>query len=548
MKTETLSGDLRFDNKLIQRFISRAVSEPERDIFVFLDRHLNERDRLSYRNLVESAAHISKVISERKPTGNVGLMLSQDNLFVKTLLAVFFSGEVAVPVPPPNGRDISRTLSILNHAGVSVLVVSRYLYNKYAVLVEKVTELGVQVLVIDDHYPQLNPDLSFIQPGSNTALVQYTSGSTSNPKGVRISYDNILRNVELIGQEFELNDSDVGVSWLPFYHDMGLIGHIIVPLALGITNYFLSPFAFAAQPLVWLKAISKYSASVSGGPSFSYDMCARRLSDKDIDSLDLSSWRVAYCGSERISYKALSRFSERFSRASFDSQNYVCCYGMAESTLLVSAKRGLTARQYSQTSDHVVSVGLVKDGSVQIVAQGGSQALGEGDLGEVCINTPSLFRGYFGNDTDHSSFFLAANNGTYFRTKDIGFILCNELHIVGRSDFALIANGTNYFPEDVEIRVSEYFDRIRKRPRAVALTDISAEAFTLIVEKIGGLSSEKLSDVAAQLAYDLRSEGYPVSQVTWIEKGKIPHTSSGKPRRLECQALVKGAVNKDDPK
>jgi acyl-CoA synthetase (AMP-forming)/AMP-acid ligase II len=256
--------------------------------------------------------------------------------FIKAFYGCLLAGVVAVPaIPPSSRRSLERILAIMDNAGTSAILSHTRALNRFESGL--ITDKKI-ILINVDNLKNKNAFTSPDDINENTiALLQYTSGSTGNPKGVIITHKNLLSNVECIKQAFCQDKNSIILNWLPLYHDMGLVGSVLFPLYLGVRSILISPVQFAENPIRWLKAISKYKVTTSGGPNFGYDHCVRSIREIDKQNLDLSSWKVAFIGAEPIRNKTLIDFDKTFSPFGFNKSAFQPCYGMAEATLLISA-------------------------------------------------------------------------------------------------------------------------------------------------------------------------------------------------------------------
>ena len=342
------------------------------------------------------------------------------------------------------------------------------------------------------------------------ALIQYTSGSTSTPRGVMLSHRNLLFNLEQIRERFEHTSDSRGVIWLPPYHDMGLIGGILQPVYAGFPCVLMSPAAFMQRPVRWLNAISRYGATTSGGPNFAFDLCVRKVSAEDRERLDLRSWRVAFNGAEPVRAETMRRFAETFAPCGFDARAFYPCYGLAEATLMVSGGHGITE-----------SCGtVVAETDVRIVD------------GEICVTGPSVALGYWNRPEETAETF--GNGG--LRTGDLGALRDGELFVTGRRKDLIILQGVNYYPQDIEAAAEASHAALRAG---------SCAAFSVPGERGEQLAIVQELDARAQVAYPeaiaaIRKAvasgcGLEVSAVLLVKAGAIPKTSSGKVRRGACR-------------
>src|SRR5262249_48406874 len=330
---------------------------------------------------------------------------------------------------------------------------------------------------------------------ASIALLQYTSGSTGSPRGVLLTHRNLLHNLESQMSGFGYSTRDVGVSWLPFSHDMGLIGAVLMALFGGGHCVLLSAVHFVEQPIRWLRAIATYGATISGGPNFAYDLCGRRVAPEQRKGLDLSRWAVAFNGAETVRAATLRRFAEAFAECGFRGEAMYPCYGLAEATLYVAGgtrgaapstlvvrqtdlrrgtigegRGGGPARGVDRESDPGRGAGLVAGGRgmrAQRIVIAGPLERAEcepGEIGEIWVFGPSVAQGYFNRDEETRERFAArllSGEGPYLRTGDLGFVHDGELFVTGRLKHLIIIRGTNYYPQDIESTAEESHETLR---------------------------------------------------------------------------------------
>lgn len=365
------------------------------------------------------------------------------------------------------------------------------------------------------------------------ALVQFTSGSTAAPRGVVLTHRAIAANTQAIGGPSGLafTESDRGVSWLPLYHDMGLVGMALSALYFARTTTFLTPLLFLKRPVEWLRTIARERGTVSFAPNFAYDLCVRRITDAELAALDLSSWRIAGCGGEPIREETLRRFATRFAAAGFDASSLTPCYGLAEHTLAVTLSppgRGLRVDAPADRSGPpVVSCGVSCRGhELRIVNEEGA-AVPDRVMGEIEVRGPSLMREYFA----HPQATAEVMDDGWLRTGDLGYTVAGELYVCGRLKEIIVLNGQNYFPQDIE-SVAGASDAIR-RIVALGIDREGTERLVIVAEAAGGVDREALAaDVRRRVA---DTYGLTVDEVLVVPAGTIPMTTSGKPRRARLR-------------
>ncbi|HEV7786252.1 MAG TPA: AMP-binding protein, partial [Thermoanaerobaculia bacterium] len=334
-----------FENltSLVDLLRRRAEESPAELGYTFLSESGEEMGSLTWSELDARARAIGVLLEGAGAVGQRVLLLYPPGLeFVAAFLGCLYGGAIAVPAYPPRSeRTLPRLLSIVTDARPAVALTTNELAGKLEALAAKVPGLSALRAVATDGmgYEMEEMADAWRDPGSTgdtLAFLQYTSGSTAAPKGVRVSHANLLHNEEMIRQAFRQSADSVVVGWLPLYHDMGLIGNVLQPLYVGARCILMSPVTFLQRPVRWLEAISKYRATTSGGPNFAYELCVRKIGEEDRARLDLSTWNVAYNGAEPVRAETLERFASAFAASGFRREAFYPCYGLAEATLFVA--------------------------------------------------------------------------------------------------------------------------------------------------------------------------------------------------------------------
>ncbi|KLU04773.1 Long-chain-fatty-acid--CoA ligase [Rhodopirellula islandica] len=422
---------------------------------------------------------------------------------------------------------------------------------------------------------------------TDLALLQYTSGSTSDPKGVMVSHANLLSNLESIRQAFGIewsgddsDDYERGLFWLPPFHDMGLIGGILEPLYVGGHAILMSPRSFLARPMRWLRAISDYKATISGAPNFAYQLCVDRIDAAQADSLDLSGWELAFCGAEPINADTLQQFTDRFFNAGFRGETFCPCYGLAEATLMAAScrsgqaprlldvdkdelahGRGIIVRQSSlgETVPEASQASVSGDGAVRRLVSSGRAAhtmtvlvvepdarrvQPDGEIGEIWLAGPSVASGYWKREEVTAEVFgatLADGDPaeTFLRTGDLGFVHDGEVYVSGRRKDLVILRGRNLFPQDIEATVKGLLQANVLQCAAVATTGRTGDALTIAAEVSRHVDSEELPDIVRHIRRAIIDDHeVDARQVLITRPGGIPLTTSGKVQRQQCRAMI----------
>jgi acyl-CoA synthetase (AMP-forming)/AMP-acid ligase II len=398
----------------------------------------------------------------------------------------------------------------------------------------------------------------------SVAFLQYTSGSTSSPRGVAVTHGNMLHNSELIARGFESDSRSMGISWLPPYHDMGLIGGVVKPLFVGFPVVILSPYAFLQQPFRWLRTITKVRATVTGGPNFAYDLCIRKVTREQRETLDLSSWKVAFNGAEPIHPETMERFSAIFSSRGFNPKAFYPCYGLAESTLYVTGGKALAGPKYVHVDKSKLEQGravaakpddedakvLVGCGhasanqKVVIVDPQSKRRCPDGRVGEIWISGPSVTAGYWNRPQESAKVFCArladTKEGPFLRTGDLGFLQQGELFVTGRIKDLIIINGRNLYPQDVEITAQTSHPGLQPFGGAAFSVEHSGQERLVIAQEVQreflrSNSADMLAAIRQAVARDYDVQAYAVAL---LKPGQVPRTSSGKVRRSLCRASL----------
>ncbi|WP_130932190.1 non-ribosomal peptide synthetase [Pseudomonas sp. Sample_24] len=542
----------------------RAALTPDRVALRFLAETRDQAVVLSYRELDQRARIIAGALQAEADFGDRAVLLFPSGPdYVAAFFGCLYAGVIAVPAYPPESakrHHQERLLSIISDAEPRLLLTS--------------ADLRDALLQIEGAPPLLCVDTldsamaeRWQAPGlqdAHIAFLQYTSGSTALPKGVQVSHGNLVANELLIRHGFgiDLNPDDVIVSWLPLYHDMGLIGGLLQPIFSGVECVLMSPAYFLGRPLRWLEAISEYGGTISGGPDFAYRLCSERVSGSALERLDLSRWRVAYSGSEPIRLDTLEHFAEKFAGCGFTAGNFMASYGLAEATLFVAGTpRGhgignLRVDDQALTQNRaepgegsaIMSCGIAQpDHAVLIVDPASHTELADNAVGEVWAAGPSIAHGYWRNPEASAKTFVQHAGRTWLRTGDLGFMRGGELFITGRLKDMLIVRGHNLYPQDIEQTVEREVEVVRKgRVAAFAVSVDGQEGIGIAaeisrsVQKI--LPPEALIKAIRQAVAEACQQAPSV--VVLLNPGALPKTSSGKLQRSACRnRLADGSLD-----
>lgn len=550
--------------------VGHCAERPTRDAFVYLSDTAAGPgvSRLTYGRLDRRARRIASWLQGHAALGRQVLVLYPSGTdFIEAFLGCLYAGAVAVPAPLPGeqGHHFTRVSTIVRDA------------NAVAVLTDAANERKVRSWLDDEglaEVPTLATDTGeYGDPEAwrrpelgldHLAFIQYTSGSTSRPKGVMVTHGNLIANEAAIQRASgSTADSRVG-GWLPFYHDMGLIGHILHPLWLGGTGVLMSPMSFLKRPHRWLRMIDEYDIEVGGGPNFAYDQCVRRVTDEQMAGLDLSGWRVACNGAEPIRAQTLDAFARRFRTVGFRPEQFFACYGMAETTLLITGtprgvaperrtvnaaaleRGGLTDAGDGVPTRELVSSGeLGEDFDVRVVDPEDLTEQPPGRVGEIWVKGPSVCAGYWGNPVATRETFRAAISGAagpdaqgWLRTGDLGAIDGGQLYVTGRLKEMVLINGRNLYPQDVERAVREADPALAAGNGAVFSVDTGREQLVIVHEARVAADSPAAARLAGAVQAAISREfSVPVENVLLVRPGGVRRTTSGKTRRTMMREL-----------
>ncbi|WP_263264167.1 non-ribosomal peptide synthase/polyketide synthase [Pseudomonas sp. RIT-PI-S] len=538
---------------LVQALRHRAEQAPGGLALRFISAEANQP--VTYGELDRRARAIAVALSAiARPGDRAALVFHSGPDFVAAFFGCLYAGVIAVPAYPPtssNAQHQRRLLSIIEDATPAVLLAT-------AELESALQALGpVPCLAVDTLGGGLAEQWQpTVIDGQSIAFLQYTSGSTALPKGVMVSHGNLIANEVLIRQGFGIGPEDVIVSWLPLYHDMGLIGGLLQPIFSGVPCVLMSPKYFLERPLRWLEAISTYGGTISGGPDFAFRLCRERIPTAALAGLDLSGWRVAYSGSEPIRQGSLQGFAEHLAPCGFAPGSFFACYGLAEATLFVTGgQRGqgigalavdpmalAEGRVQGGEGACLMSCGRAQAGhGVRIVDPLSLRELPAGQVGEIWAHGPSIAQGYWQNAEASAATFVQADGLRWLRTGDLGALQDGELYVTGRLKDLLIVRGQNLYPQDLEQAIERDVDGVREGRVAVfAVPGDNEEAIGVACEV--GRGTQKRLPAAALIEQIRRSVAQACQQapqvVALLNPGALPKTSSGKLQRSACWPLL----------
>ncbi|MFZ1756568.1 MAG: AMP-binding protein [Caldilineaceae bacterium] len=522
---------------------------------------------LTYRELYLKIKHVAYHIREYiKPLDRVLVMHPPSLDYIINFFGCIYAGGIPVPVYPPRANEKAHLLeSIIQDSTPKIALTSqdilaRFLSKKDGII----QQYRIPLLNIETNFGAFD-DIDVAKTSSDDiAFLQYTSGSTSSPKGVMVAHENLLHNLYHLRKLFEVNGDSIGVSWLPPYHDMGLIGGVLLPVYTGFPVVLMSPTSFVQSPIRWLELISQYSGSLSGAPSFAYDLCVRSIFPQQREGLDLSSWKVAVNGAEPVRADVLRRFTDAYRPHGFQPQTFFPCYGMAEATLIVSGgsigsiattikidrnelqqgtavewTKGISSKQNAY---EVVSCGFpISDQRTVIVNPDLNIECSENVVGEVWVSGPSITKGYWNQPDSTKEIYYARlekwTGQNFLRTGDLGFLHNGELYIVGRLKDLIIIRGKNFHPSDIEATASGSHNALLPGNGAAFTISIDEEEKVVVVHEVKReCRNPDINDIAKSIISSVaENHGLRVDTVALIRCYSIPKTTSGKIQRGECK-------------
>jgi amino acid adenylation domain-containing protein len=567
---------------LVELLSYRAVHQGEQLAFIFLQDGEAESARLTYRELDRQSRAIAAQLQSMQLQGERALLLYPSGLdYLAAFFGCLYAGVIAVPAyPPRNWRNTPRILSMITDAQATIALTTTATISKIRSLLADTEDIdavaaSLQWLTTDDVIPGFEKDwqLPAIAP-ETLAFLQYTSGSTGTPKGAMLSHGNLLHNAAMTYQLMEHSSASCFVSWLPTYHDMGLIGGILQPLYGGFPCVLMAPASFLQRPYRWLHAISRYGGTTSGGPNFAYDLCVDKITPEQRQTLDLSRWTVAFNGAEPVRSTTLERFSDTFANCGFRHTAFYPCYGMAEATLMVSgvsraavphyktvdkaaleAHRVIEDRHYESENlsksyscdSHKITHTLVGCGQTlpqQQIVIVHSETLCRcqpNEVGEIWVAGPSVGQGYWNRSEDTDRTFRAylsdTEEGPFLRTGDLGFLHAGELFVTGRLKDLIIIRGRNLYPQDIERTAEQSHPCLRSGSSAAFTVEFDQVEQLVVVLEIEFRQQPDAEQVIAAIRQSI-AETYEIQAyaIVLIKPGTIPKTTSGKIQRQACRA------------
>ena len=554
------------NTNLVQILRGHAQLQPNQLAYQFLQQGEAIGDSLSYAQLDVRARVIAAHLKQYSISAEPVLLLYPPGLeFLCAFMGCLYAGAVAVPANPPSRHQARRLKSVLEDASPKVILCDTARSLKLTQLEVAIPSLTYIPKLVSENLDQSNAS-DWLMPeidGNSLAFLQYTSGSTGNPKGVMVSHDNLMANLASLDIAFQHPARAPYVSWLPQYHDMGLIGMNLRALYTGSPIILMSPTAFIEKPIRWLRAISEHKAYYSGGPNFAYHLCANKIRPEQCEGLDLSHWGIAFNGAEPIRANTLIQFAKAFEPFGFSKQAFRPCYGMAETTLFISSNNDHSTQIKCFDSDALsqqqVSLSDQQTDQGTLFVSCGTAQLGEkfiivnpdmrypcanNEIGEIWVQGSSVAKGYWNKPQLTQQMFKAElsdrDRGHFLRTGDLGFIHQDQLYYAGRLKDLIIIRGVNIYPQDLEQVIDEQVESVRAGCSAVFSFDNKDEEAVVIVCELTRQTyklSKKSQQVIAEQIRQVLSQSFSIQlwAVVLVAPATVPKTSSGKIMRSACK-------------
>ncbi len=551
-------------SSLVDLLGRRAAAHPDDPLYTFAADGESATERLTYGELAQRARQLAGRLQRWVPPGSRALLVYPPGLdFVVAFFGCLCAEVIAVPTPRPN-RKSSRLQGIVEDARPELLLTTRAEVERTESMLADLGVEGLRIVATDDPSddPADEPVGEWREPkvdGSSLAFLQYTSGSTSNPKGVMVSHDNLLANCADLHLGLEHGRDSLLVSWLPTFHDLGLIYGLLTPLYGEFPVFLTPPIAFLQRPLRWLKAISRLRATHSAAPNFAFDLAVKKCRERAGD-LDLSSWQVALVGAEPVRLHTLEAFAEAFAPAGFRRSSFSPGYGLAEATLKVTAARRGDGPTFSTVdslelanhrvrfvpADHRDAVAIAGCGrseigtEVVLVEPERRTRCAADEVGEIWVRGETVAGGYWGRPEETAAVFAAHRadgEGPYLRTGDLGFLHRGELYITGRIKDLLILTGRNLYPQDIELSVEQSHPNVRSSGCAAFSVDAFGEERLVVAFELERRPPVDPKEVIRAIRRAVSDDhDVAVHAVVPLRAGSIPKTSSGKIQRRACRA------------
>ena len=559
------------NSTIIDLLVDKSRERPQQTAYTFLADGEHESGSCTYQELDLQARAIAVELLTKVKPGDRALLVYPYTAgleFIASFLGCLYAGVIAVTdYPRQHIKSLGQYQDRIVDCQAAIILTTQEFADRVKGQLVAHPDMALKLKAlpwIESDRLDLNLAGQWQPPkiSSDTiAFLQYTSGSTGQPKGVMITHGNVLHNSEVIYQSFGHHDRTKILMWLPMFHDMGLIGGVMQPLFAGLPAVLMSPIALAQKPVLWLQALSKYQITTSGGPNFAYDLLCQKITDEQRESIDLSHWEVAFTGAEPVRAQTLEKFVELYKPCGFKPEAFYPCYGMAEATLFIT---GIDATEYPSITyldkkalneDKVVAIAPDRPNSKAVVSCGhtwlGDEIIivdpetktqcASDRVGEIWAAGTGIGKGYWQREEQTANTFQAtlANNSdkTYLRTGDLGFIQDGELYITGRIKDMMILWGRNHYPQHIEETVETCHPALRPNHGAAFSVEVNGEEQLVVAHEINRSDLRKLNAAevigAIRLAVGEQNMAN-VFAVALLKTGSIPKTTSGKIQRRAC--------------
>ncbi len=558
----------------------RGIHQADELACLFIGANQKE-DEITFGALHSRAESIAAVLQKKiRPSDRVLLLYQPGIEYIASFFGCLYAGVIPVPAYPPDSRNLKRLVAIMKDAqavyALSTSKIVDYVNNlsnnsisnevrkQSVAFLETITWIPTDTILTEKEnaYQQIE------RMAEDIVFLQYTSGSTGNPKGVMLTNENVMNNLSVTKKSFSYEADTYTVSWLPPYHDMGLIGGILQPIYSGTGFTAMAPMTFVKNPSLWLEAISKQKNKggvISGAPDFAYELCIRKIDTEKLAALDLSNWKVAFSGSEPVKKETLTNFYEKFASTGFTMESFFPVYGLAEATLLVSSGAVQTlpktihldkttyenhSVQIAKTNDPETSMTFVCCGSkqegheVRIVNVERETVSPIHEIGEIWLKSASIAKGYWNKEalteTAFNAYTKDTNEGPFFRTGDMGFMMDNQLYISGRLKDMMIIRGKNHYPQDIETAVQSAHESLRSGCGAAFSIDSNGEEKLIITQEVKREFMRKIDpEQIKQLINSsvLSAYGVQAMDIVLTKPSALPKTSSGKLQRKAAKEM-----------